>query len=315
MSRAQAAANAFLKRKYTRGLLRSVINALDRKGSRQALAVLYTAYAKSVTRADVAVRYDGDLWSHRKNDWIFPDGESFGYDLGSMNRWLNEPEIYFQTVKTYWYKMYQPKPGDVVLDVGAGRGEDTLSFSRAVGNQGRVLAIESHPYSFRLLNKLCEANHMDNVLPVHAAVADKSGTMFVAESQNGEWRADTVNGDGNGVAVDSVTIDQLCGQYHIDGIAFMKMNIEGAERLALPGMIESLSRTDIVCISCHDFLADRGLGESYRTRTFVEDFLVSAGFEIVEFPYTYDFERDHIHARRRAGRDADALPELAAQAV
>ena len=48
---------------------------------------------------------------------------------------------------------YQPKPGDTVVDVGAGMGDDTLVFSRMVGPSGRVFSFEAHPDTFRCLQK------------------------------------------------------------------------------------------------------------------------------------------------------------------
>ena len=48
---------------------------------------------------------------------------------------------------------YQPKPGDTVVDVGAGMGDDTLVFSRMVGPSGRVFSFEAHPDNLRCLQK------------------------------------------------------------------------------------------------------------------------------------------------------------------
>ena len=59
------------------------------------------------------------------------------------------------------------------------------------------------------------------------------------------------------------------------------MNIEGAERHALPGCREALRRTRSVCIAAHDFRAARGEGEAFRTLAFVREFLTSAGFNLV----------------------------------
>ena len=53
----------------------------------------------------------------------------------------------------------------------------------------------------------------------------------------------------------------------------MKMNIEGAERLAIRGMREGLPRTHTLCICCHDFLADICGDDLLRTREAVTEFL------------------------------------------
>ena len=77
------------------------------------------------------------------------------------------------------------------------------------------------------------------------------------------------------------------------------MNIEGAERQALPGCREALEGTARVCISAHDFRANRGEGERFRTLGFVREFLGESGFALTTrdedgryyVPY-------HVHGRR-----------------
>jgi FkbM family methyltransferase len=187
----------------------------------------------------------------------------------------------------------------VVIDVGAGRGEDEISFSRDVGHLGRVIAIEANPISFRLLRKFCDVNSLGNVVPVHAAIVSEPRKMYVTEAASGNWQEDTVNSTGEGVAVDGVTLDQLCLNLGIKSVSFLKMNIEGAERDALSGMQKTLSMTKVLCVCCHDFRADRGESDSFRTAAFVKSFLAKNEFEIREFPYHYVSERDHIHAVRR----------------
>jgi hypothetical protein len=50
-----------------------------------------------------------------------------------------------------YIKYLQPKPGDVVLDVGAYCGLSALTFSRAVGQEGVVITIEPDPRNFAAL--------------------------------------------------------------------------------------------------------------------------------------------------------------------
>jgi FkbM family methyltransferase len=49
-----------------------------------------------------------------------------------------------------------------------------------------------------------------------------------------------------GLAVPAVTLDELCRTYEIKNINFLKMNIEGAERHALFGMLSWLQTEDSV---------------------------------------------------------------------
>src|SRR4029079_6638769 len=58
-----------------------------------------------------------------------------------------------QRVKRLWFRHYHPAAGDVIVDVGAGIGEDTIILSREVTPSGRVIAIEPSPRVFRCLQK------------------------------------------------------------------------------------------------------------------------------------------------------------------
>ena len=283
-------------------LTRTVVRALDRTGSRMVLGKLATAYFRSRTASDVAVLHDGEFWAHRTNGWYFPDDASFRYHARSFVRWPEQPNTEIHNAQNWWYKLYRPRPGDTIVDIGAGRGEDAISFSQAVGKTGRVIAIEAHPTSFRMLKRFCAANHLLNVEPLHVAATDKAGTLRIADSSSGEWEANTMVSGEAGTEVEGRTLDAICEDLAVGRIAFLKMNIEGAERLALQGMSKTLPSIDVLCICCHDFRAERGDGEEFRTREFVQDWLDSNGFDLRETSHSYDFERDHLHAVRRDGK-------------
>ena len=51
--------------------------------------------------------------------------------------------------------------------------------------------------------------------------------------------------------------------------------------MALEGMTETLKRTNNLCVSCHDFKAERTGNEFFRTRTKVERLLTEAGFKTI----------------------------------
>ena len=60
------------------------------------------------------------------------------------------------------------------------------------------------------------------------------------------------------------------------------MNLEGAERFAIRGMAATLQETEILCVSCHDFLAQSAEDDWVRTKGLVRDFLRQNGLDVVE---------------------------------
>lgn len=200
----------------------------------------------------------------------------------------------------YWFHVYKPHTGDVVVDIGAGRGEDVYAFSLGAGASGRVWAIEAHPESFARLTEFCEEQKLANVTALNLACMDRPAMLQIETLP--VWESNYVR-DGEATAtshpVEAITFDALCRRHEITRIDFLKMNIEGAERFALKGMPEAIRRVRNVCIAAHDFRADRGEGEDFRTRAFVTEFLRDAGFALTirdEDPRYY--VPYHIHGHR-----------------
>jgi FkbM family methyltransferase len=196
-----------------------------------------------------------------------------------------------------WEHHYAPEPGDIVLDAGAGVGTEVLRWSRLVGESGRVIAVEANPRTFRILSRSCRLNGLRNVELHNIALSDASGTVEIEEADD-HVAASTVTGTGT-VTVRAATLDELLERSAIAEVDFLKMNIEGAEVPALRGMHDAAPKIHNLCISCHDFRADRGHGEVFRTRAVVARELETMGF-CVE-PQAHDarpWVRDQVNAHR-----------------
>lgn len=279
---------------------RTLINALDRPGLRFLLAHLTTRVASKATGVEMHVFYDG-LWMHVVNGVTYPDSRHFTYHSGSFADWVGQPQRQLEDCRDYWFHAYTPKPGDVILDVGAGRGEDTMAFSRAVGPEGTVVAVEANPWSCRLLEEFIRRNRLDNVRVLNAAVADRPGAFFI--ETEGDWQTNSlhVHSAANAAVapVAGTTVDLICELLKLSRVDLLKMNIEGAERLAMRGMVSTLRTTRNVCIACHDFRAARGEGGFYRSREEVTDFLTNSGFRIrTRADDPRPSVRDYIYASR-----------------
>lgn len=247
------------------------------------------------------IKYVNGIWTRRIGSIYLPDGPSFDYTYDDPSRWTDQLTKYIADTKEFWLRHYQPKEPDVIIDVGAGRGEDTFTFSRAVGEAGRVIAIEAHPLSFAMLKNFCRLNHLTNVIPLHLALMDKAGTVHILEGPS-TWQENAVHFHGDsGVPVPADTLDAVCDRLGIDQVDFLKMNIEGAERFALRGIERVITKIGQICVACHDFRADLGHGEQFRTRNFVEQFLTGQGFTVVSRPDDpRDYVRDHLFGLRDA---------------
>lgn len=207
---------------------------------------------------------------------------------------------FLRDAEDYWFHLYRPASGDVIVDIGAGRGEDVYAFSRAVGPTGQVWAIEPHPTSFSSLEELCTSEGLTNVHCLRLACIDTPRDLQIETLP--VWESNYVregSASPTSFPVRGMRFDDICLEHGIDRIDFLKMNIEGAERWALPGCEKALRRARYACISAHDFRADRGEGEEFRTLHFVREQLTAAGFDLLTRDDPRYYVPYHVHAFRR----------------
>jgi FkbM family methyltransferase len=251
--------------------------------------------------ADPGVEIFNDgLWVRRVGELYFPDPEYDPEAEPQWEKWLQRGAKYLRDAEDYWFHVYKPQAGDVIVDIGAGRGEDVFAFSRAVGPEGVVWAVEAHPVSFAALDLFCRLNGLDNVRRVHMAATSEPLSLQIETLP--VWESNYLRAGEpteTSHSVEGLPFDDYAAEHAIGRIDFIKMNIEGAERWALPGMRECMKRARFACISAHDFRARRGDGEEFRTRAFVEQFMRKCGFILTsrdDDPRYY--VPDHIHGWR-----------------
>ena len=260
----------------------ALVKKLDNPSERPELARLATAHMrKAMPGVDIEFLWDG-MWIRRVGANYYPDPEMFSIPIHRRELWPKLAEKHLRDADDYWFHVYKPRAGDAIVDIGAGHGEDVFAFSRAVGPEGQVWAIEPHPVSFQILEKFCALNGLSHVTGLNYACVDRPASLQIETMP--VWESNYVR-DGEATptshAVEGVTFDSLCERYGIDRIDFLKMNIEGAERTALPGCREALQRAGNVCIAAHDFRTARGEGEAFSTLSFVREFLTAAGFQLI----------------------------------
>jgi len=200
---------------------------------------------------------------------------------------------YFNNANEYWYVKYTPKKGDTIIDIGAGKGEDSIPFAYGVGESGKVIAIEPHIDAFKVLKSECVKNPNLNILPMNLAVSDDCKMVYM---ENKTYSiSNTITPDVSNTCIQSDTLDNICEKLSIDNIDFLKINTEGSEINIIKGMKNCINFIKTICICCHDFRADRGQGEFFRTRQEIIEFLQSNNFEIFcRKDDNRDYVRDHI---------------------
>jgi FkbM family methyltransferase len=159
--------------------------------------------------------------------------------------------------KDYWLGTYEPelqaaisglvKPGNIVYDIGANIGFITLLFAERIGTHGHVYAFEALPANVTRLIHNIKLNAFEEwITIIQAAVQDRSGKAeFLVGPSSGMGK---VNGSAGRSSVDYVESIKVEGISIDDFIQdpkhllpdIVKIDIEGGEILALPGMVKLL---------------------------------------------------------------------------
>lgn len=134
------------------------------------------------------------------------------------------------------------RPGETMVDVGANVGALTLAGSLAVGDAGRVVAIEAHPRTFGYLEANVALNGRGNVRTLNFAVGAGAGTIHFSDQRSDDQNAVV---QGGGLTVRLQTLDGLLeaepGPVHL-----LKVDVEGFEREVFRGAARVLARTRCV---------------------------------------------------------------------
>ena len=161
------------------------------------------------------------------------------------------------------------RPGDVVVDVGAHVGVHAVTAARRLrdlGGGGRVVAFEPTEDSSAAIRAAAARNGLP-VEVVRAGLGEEQGTIELrADARYGDHDAGVRSqfGDGEVVATAPLTtFDAWAAGAGLDRLDVVKIDIEGAEILALRGMRDTLTRLRprLLAIEVKDVVMERGPGD------------------------------------------------------
>lgn len=227
-----------------KGILRPYYHALCRTISVQAHDVVASDELPNDIPLKLAIdSFGGFEVAYRKNT---ADEDVIGHSFDN--------DIFFKGVPEY-----QPRDGDVIIDMGAHIGTFSLLASSKVGN-GKVYSIEASQETFNLLRINVALNKCSNISVHHLAMADKDGECTLYhDTVEGNWGHSTVKKLSEiNETVKSCALSTFMEMNQIDRCDFMKLNIEGAEfpvLLNTPSIVLQRFGTILVLYHC-DLWAD-----------------------------------------------------------
>jgi FkbM family methyltransferase len=157
--------------------------------------------------------------------------------------------------------------GETFIDVGANVGYYSLKIAKNYQNKAvKVIAIEAHPENFKALCNNISCNNLTTIKAINKAASDHQGieTIYERVDNKNRIRSDSYSlsdsflssSNGSSVArsggkhlcIQCDTLDNILSRNMVD---VMKIDIEGAEVLALRGATNTLKRLRKVIVEVH----------------------------------------------------------------
>lgn len=189
------------------------------------------------------------------------------YHCGEYSIYLNLSE--YNTMLARAVGMFEPrkfalirrllKSGDVFFDIGGNKGDFSLLASGLVGPQGRVFCFEPHPENAAWIRRSVQKNQFANVEVVEACVCDAPGTIALQVGAKSGSHSIRKNPRRKSIECAAVSIDQMVRDHQLPRVDLMKIDIEGAEAIALAGAHETVAAfRPPMLIDVHRFIGPAG---------------------------------------------------------
>ncbi|MDE3184139.1 MAG: FkbM family methyltransferase [Bacteroidota bacterium] len=174
------------------------------------------------------------------------------------------------------------KTGDIFFDIGSSVGLVSVMAAQKLTN-GTVVSFEPDPENLMRLKENFALNTMENFMIRPIAIGDRKTVMhlYTGGSNNYSPSLESVNGIKTSMEVEVDSIDNLLERKAIPLPTVIKIDIEGAELMALKGMKKLLSSVDrprVLFIELHpEFLPSFN-----ATVEEIFDFLSELKYDLIE---------------------------------
>lgn len=205
-------------------------------------------FQDSLNRIGLFKRTFQKVWDKfAPDEWMLVDVEGVKMYINPRDRAISRFIIQQGAYEIGTTKVFKRviKKGMVVFDIGAHWGYYSLIAASLVGENGKGFAFEPHPLNYDLLLKSISFNGFSNISPIKKAVSDKNGIikLFCSHKESAGHSIVLPENEDEYIEVETVTLDEFCKENKILPDV-VKMDVEGAEPLALKGMKRMIERSE-----------------------------------------------------------------------
>lgn len=174
--------------------------------------------------------------------------QEFGRELGFFGYHHYEESLFIKnTVLSDW----------IVFDIGANLGDITIILSKYAKE---VHSFEPHPEVNKRLNKNVKLNELNNVIVNKLALSSEKGLLdfwsppkVKKDANEGLFSLVQIDGFEKIDSVQAITLDDYVSANSIDRLDFIKIDVEGAEKMVFIGAENTLHKySPIIMLEIND---------------------------------------------------------------
>jgi FkbM family methyltransferase len=141
-------------------------------------------------------------------------------------------------------KLIQAESGETVLDIGGCWGDTALYFAHKVGISGKVYSFEFIPGNIKLhrLNQSLNKELEKVITLIEQPISNISGQKIYYYDKGPGSKIKLEPFEEQTGFTETLSIDDFVNRYQVDKVDFIKMDIEGAEPMALEGAEETIRK-------------------------------------------------------------------------
>jgi FkbM family methyltransferase len=171
---------------------------------------------------------------------------------------------------------------DLFLDIGANIGVYTLLAASKI-KQANIYSIEALPKNYARLEQNIKLNNFEEIKSFLLAVSNRTGKIELNLAEGDSMPYITSKASEKTISVNTQTLDSLLINRNINNFTLAKIDIEGAEILALEGAVSLLKqqRPRVWIMEINNTI--NNFGHSKQT---IVDFLDKYGYKLYHYDAT-----------------------------
>lgn len=167
-------------------------------------------------------------WFGKEISFVTPDKTHFI----SMPNNYSSFAVYFTNFRDPNIQSFLNKKiakGSIFVDAGANIGTYTVRASQVVGEMGKVIAIEAHPFTYDYLLRNIRLNNLKNVIPVNIALGSEHGTTEIVFNQTNAGETHIATSGEKSITIPMQSLDEILSRLNISKVDYLKIDVEGFE--------------------------------------------------------------------------------------